>query len=165
MTLTTFTISDRRRLQHYLNLPIQAVRAGSSLWQALVFVEQLDSDEGTTIAQDVQGRLDILETLDSVSGDSGSLIDAIQDSSSAIKSYEARDDIKVEYFQGGVTVSAGKFTGTAGSLDAYRTRLIQDIRRDIGFSQQSGANQLNVVYPGGNTLGRQISPAIGGRFY
>lgn len=146
MGLAVFTIDNRRKLQHYLNLPIQEVREGSYLWNALSYIEQLDATESTTIATDIQARLDTLDTLESVDGTNGNWIEAIQSSSSQARSIRVDDQFSETY---GGSSSRNGYTGEAASLESYKEYLISSIRRDLGLSQQAGNNSLNAVWPGG----------------
>ena len=146
MTLSVFTIDDRRKLQHYLNLPIQEIKEGSQLWSALVYVETLDSTEGSAIATDIQARLEKLDCLESVVGSEGEFISAIQSSSSQATTIQITDQYSESY---GTPSGSTGYTGQAASLESYKKYLIASIRRDLGMSQQVGGNRLNATWPGG----------------
>jgi hypothetical protein len=161
MTLSTFTLNDRRRLQHYLNLPIQAVREGSTLWQACVFVEQIDSDEGTTIAADIQTRLGLLEALDSVNNNTSTLGDAIQSVESQASMISIPNEISLQFPQ----VRKSKHTGTAQSIINWMDELRANIRRDMGLSQQMYGNRIPTAYPGGGVARQMNRPSYGGWWY
>ncbi len=148
MALNVFTIDDRRKLQHYLNLPIQEVREGSYLWSALSYVETIDESEGTTIAADIQSRLKTLDCLESVDGSQGNWIEAIQSSSSFAKSINIPDQFSETYAN---PTSGSGYTGEAASLESYKKYLISSIRRDLALSQQTGNNSLNTAWPGGRS--------------
>jgi hypothetical protein len=154
MTLNSFTMNDRRRLQFYLNLPIDAVREGSSLYQALVYVEQLDADTGLSIASDVKGRLTLLDTFDSVNGQVSALGDAMQSIESQAKRVDIFQSYEVEFHSA---------SGQAKSIRSWMDRLISDIRRDIGFSRNPNSNRINTVYPGGGSNNPRYRPT--GFFY
>lgn len=152
MPLSVFTVDDRRRLQHYLNLPIQEIREGSRLYQSLVYIERLDSDEGTNVVADIQSRLNTLDSLESTDGADGTFIEAIQSSSSQAKSIRVDNQLSETYRE-----SKGGYLGEAASLEKYKEYLISGLRRDLGFSQQTGSNQLNAVWPGGRAEPRQTA--------
>ena len=153
MGLTVFTIDNRRKLQHHLNLPIQEVRKSSYLWNALSYIEQLDATEGTTIATDIQARLDTLDALESIDGTTGNWIEAIQSSSSQAKSIRVDDQFSETYGD----TSRNGYTGEAASLESYKEHLISSIRRDLGMSQQTGNNSLNAVWLGGRSEPRRTT--------
>lgn len=154
MTLSVFTADDRRKLQHHLNLPIQDLREGSRLWQSLVYIEQLDETEGTSVATDIQTRLSKLDELESVDGSEGDFIEAIQSSSSQAQSIRVDNQFSETY---GRPNSRSGYTGQAASLESYKAQLISSIRRDLGMSQQTGNNSLNTVWPGGRVEPTRIA--------
>jgi len=158
MTLSTFTLNDRRRLQHYLNLPIQAIREGSTLYQALTFVEQLDTDEGTNIADDVKVRLDLLEALDSVDNETSTLGEAIQSVESQASLISIPSEISLQFPQ----VRQSKHTGTAQAIINWMDELRSNIRRDIGLSRQPLGNRIPTVQPGGGMMQQIRRPSYGG---
>lgn len=163
MTLSVFTLSDLRRLQYYLNLPVDYVREGSLLWQALVLVEQLDQDEGTAIAADVQARLTALETIDSIDGSTGSLVDAIQQIESIAQRIRIPTQIEIDYRGSSQEIGPGKFGGQAAATQQYRKWLIDGIRRDIRLDAYSGGNNLRAEWPGGYAQSRRYSLYSHGR--
>lgn len=158
MALTSFTVTDRRNLQHYLGLPIQAVREGSSLWQALEFVEQLDRDEGMSIAADIKARLELLIELDSVNGEESQLNDAIKDSASQAVRIDVYQEVDIQYR---ALAANAPYGGNAAAIKAYMDKLIKDIRRDIGFSGQTNNNRINAAYPGGESPHYTKRPSYG----
>ena len=158
MVLSSFTVNHRRQLQHYLQLPIQAIREGSSLWQALEFVEQLDRDEGTTIAADVIARLGLLEDLDSVDGDTSSLGTAIRSQASQARRIDVYQEIEIELQQ---PRPGQRYGGEAAAIQAWMDKLTKDIRRDLGLSGQTKTNQINAVYPGGDSQHITRRPSYG----
>jgi len=148
MTLTSFTITDRRNLQHYLGLPIQAVREGSSLWQALELVEQLDQDEGTAIAADIKARLELLVELDTVNGEDSALGELIQSAESQATRVLIPNEIDIMLR---VQKPGEAYSGAAAATKAWMDKLIKDIRRDLGLSGQTNNNRINTAYPGGES--------------
>jgi len=147
VTLNVFTVADRRNIQHYLNLPLQEVKEGSRLWRRLVEVEQLDADEGTTIATDIQSRLGVIVSIDPVNGANSTLGTAIRSASSQVKSVDLFRRVKLDYQD---SKPGQKYSGEAASIEAYIKKLVVDLRRDLGFSQQIGSNAIRTVYPSGH---------------
>jgi hypothetical protein len=147
VTLNVFTITDRRNIQHYLNLPLQEIKEGSRLWRRLVEIEQLDTDEGTTIATDIQTRLGLIVSLDPVNGANSTLGTAIQSASSQAKRVNVFRRIQIDYQD---TKPGQKYSGKAGSIEAYVKKLVADLKRDLGFAQQIGGNTIRTVYPSGH---------------
>ncbi|MEM6432400.1 MAG: hypothetical protein AAF773_00865 [Cyanobacteria bacterium P01_D01_bin.115] len=156
MSLNVFTLSDRRRLQYYLKLPVWEVREGSELWTALHCVEELDSQEGTNIATDIQARLTVLDTLDSVNGQQTALGDALKSVQSQMKRIDIPFAHDLEFFEPG---------GEAAAIQSFMTKLCADIRRDIGLTRGPGENRLNAVYPSGTSEQRGIFPEQRTRYY
>ncbi|MEM9948581.1 MAG: hypothetical protein AAF810_21305 [Cyanobacteria bacterium P01_D01_bin.36] len=154
MPLTVFTIENRRKLQHHLNLPIQEVREGSCLWNALSYIEQLDATEGTGIAADIQARVTKLDELEATDGTSGSFVTAMQSPTSQASSTTVNNQFSQTFKNSG---SRNGYTGKAASLESYKAHLIASIRRDLGMSQQTGGNTINAAWPGGHSEPRRAS--------